>query len=232
MREKRLLILDNALDHGFYRPVEHWSAMVGYEPDSIRVPSGERLPDVGRYTHVIISGCEGSIAELAPWAVSEASWLREAMASGTAILGSCWGHQLLAVILAGKDAVRRATRAEFGWIDIPVSDPGGLLPTQSFQTFTSHFDEIVPECHPEMRLLASTPDCVVQAVRWGDRPVWGIQPHPEIDVAWGRAFLKNALERWKQSRTLLQEALAGPPRDSGDGPSIARRFLEAVRVAI
>ena len=128
--------------------------------------------------------------------------------------------------------MRRAAKAEFGWIDIPVLNAGDVLPTGSFQTFTSHFDEIVPECHPEMRLLASTPDCVVQAVRWGARPVWGIQPHPEIDVACGRAFLENALERWKQSRTLLRDALAGPVRDSGDGPNIARHFLEAFSIGV
>lgn len=227
MTESRLVVIDNALDHGFYRPVEHWAAMIGREPDSIHVPDGGRLPDVGRYSHVIISGCEGSVTELPAWAQAEAEWIEQALAAGTAVLGSCWGHQLLAVIFAGGDAVRRAAHPEFGWLDVSVADTGGLLPNESFQTFASHFDEVVPTCHPEMRVLASTPDCAVQVARWGDRPVWGIQPHPEIDAAWGRAFLEQGLARWPHSEDLLRGALAGPVRDSGDGASIVRRFLES-----
>lgn len=227
LSQPNLLVLDNALDHGFYRPVEHWAAVIGYRPDSIHVPDGGRLPDVGRYSHVIVSGCEGSIADRPPWAAAEADWLLEAIAAGTAVLGSCWGHQLLAVVFAGRQAVRRAANPEFGWIDVTVADEDGLLPAGSFQTFSSHFDEVVPDCHADMRVLASTDDCGAQVVRWGDRPVWGIQPHPEIDPACGRTFLERALTRWSRSQELLREALAGPVRDSGDGASIVRRFLES-----
>jgi GMP synthase-like glutamine amidotransferase len=100
------------------------------------------------------------------------------------------------------------------------------LPSAAFQTFTSHFDEVVAGCHPELRILAGTTNCAVQAARWGDRPVWGIQPHPEINPAQGTAFLTKAAEIWPHSASRMAAALAGPVRDSGDGVLIAKRFLE------
>ncbi len=226
MPDARLLVIDNAIDHAFYRPVEHWAATVGFQPDSVHLPGGETLPDVDRYSHVIISGCEGSVSDLAPWAEDEAAWVRQAIAAGTAVLGSCWGHQLIAFVMAGARAVRPAVTPECGWIDIPVSDSGDLLPLDWFQAFATHFDEVVPGCHPDLRVLASTPDCAVQAARWGDRRVWGIQAHPEMDPECGKEFLRQCIERWPQSAAVFRGGLSSPVRDSGHGKTIARRFLE------
>jgi len=181
---------------------------------------------VDSYSHVIVTGCEGSILDLPPWAKDESAWVGEAIESGAAVLGSCWGHQLIAVSQAGLGSVRRAAKPEFGWVDIPIADDGDLFPTASFQTFTAHFDEVVADCHPEMRVLATTPGCAVQAARWGNRPVWGIQAHPEIEPDVGTAFLKRALDSWPETEDVLRSALAGPVRDSGAGKPIARRFLE------
>jgi GMP synthase-like glutamine amidotransferase len=227
MADANLLVVDNALDHDLYRPLEHWSDMVGYSPDSVHLPSGGILPDADRYSHIILTGCEGSINEMPSWAQDEASWLREAIDAGGAVLGSCWGHQLIAVALAGEGSVRRAVAPEFGWVEIEMVHDGGLLPGTTLQTFTSHFDEVIPECHPDMRVLATSPHCAVQAAKWGDRPVWGIQPHPEIAPDTGKEFLTRALETWPDSAERLRAALAGPVLDSGSGKTIARRFLES-----
>lgn len=230
MPEEKLLVIDNALDHDLYRPVEHWAAMVGFSPDSIHAPAGEDLPDVDGYSHVIVTGCEGSILDLPPWAKNEAEWLKGAIDCGTAVLGSCWGHQLIAVSLAGLGSVRRAASPEFGWIDIAVSEDGGILPSGSFQSFTAHFDEVIDGCHREMRVLATTPGCAVQAFRWGKRPVWGIQAHPEIDPVSGTEFLRKAFDSWPESAEVFRSALAGPVRDSGNGKSIGTRFLAVPRI--
>lgn len=225
MSNTRLLVIDNALDHALYRPVEHWAAMVGFLPDSIYAPAGECLPDVDSYSHIIVTGCEGSILDLPAWAKDEADWVRGAIESGKAVLGSCWGHQLIGVSLAGMGAVRRADKPEFGWIEVPIVDDGELFPAAAMHTFTAHFDEVVPDCHPELKVLATTDGCAVQAARWGNRPVWGIQAHPEVDPDKGMAFLKKAAESWPDSVEVLRSALAGPVRDSGDGKRIAERFL-------
>lgn len=225
MSDPSLLVVDNALDHSIYRPVEHWAEMTEFEPDSVHPPSGGALPDVDRYSHVIITGCEGSINELPAWAQAEAIWLREVIASGKAVLGSCWGHQLIAVVFAGQQGVRRAERPEQGWLEVKVNDSAGLLPAESFKTFAAHFDEVITGCHPELRVLASSSDCAVQAARWGERPVWGIQPHPEITPEQGSGFLRQCIEKWPESESLYRSALEAPVQDSGDGKRIAGRFL-------
>jgi GMP synthase-like glutamine amidotransferase len=226
MSDSGLLVIDNALDHELYRPVEHWAAMVGFSPDSVHAPSGKRLPDVDSYSHVIVTGCEGSILDLPSWAKDESDWVREAINNGTAVLGSCWGHQLIAVSQAGLGSVRRTAKPEFGWVEIPIAKYGDLFPAPSFQTFTAHFDEVMVGCHPEMHILATTAGCAVQAARWGDRPVWGIQAHPEIDPNTGTEFLKRAFEAWPESSEVLRTALDGPVLDSGAGLKITKRFLE------
>jgi GMP synthase-like glutamine amidotransferase len=227
MADANLLVVDNSLDHGLYRPVEHWTDMVGFSPDAVYVAGGEDLPDVDRYSHIIITGCEGSINEMPDWARTEADWPTEAIEAGAAVLGSCWGHQLIAVALAGQHAVRRAAAPEFGWVNVQVNDDGGLFTSSTLQTFTSHFDEVVPDCHPDMRMLATGPNCQVQAAQWGNRPIWGIQPHPEITPECGREFLNRSLEKWPDAAKHLRAALAGPVLDSGAGKPIARQFLDA-----
>ena len=70
----KLLVLDNAIDHTFYRPVEHWAAAAGFRPASVYAAGGEALPEPGAFTHVILTGSESSIVEPADWADAEAEW--------------------------------------------------------------------------------------------------------------------------------------------------------------
>ncbi|MBN2493974.1 MAG: type 1 glutamine amidotransferase [Deltaproteobacteria bacterium] len=228
MTARRLLVVDNALDHGFYRPLEHWAAAAGgsgLQLDSVHPPSGEHLPRAGLHSHVILTGCEGSIVKRPAWAEREASWVAECVRAGCRVLGSCWGHQLIAVALAGPASVRRCARPEFGWLRIEVADGGGLL-EEGFSAFVSHFDEVIPGCSEALRVLASTADCAVHAFRWADLPVWGIQAHPEVGVADGRAFLAGALERWPEHAALSERGLAAEPADSRIAPALVDRFLQ------
>jgi GMP synthase-like glutamine amidotransferase len=220
----RLLLLDNAIDHEMYRPLDQWALLAGFTPDCVHVAGGAPLPPPGAHSHVIISGSEDTITALAPWAEAEAEWLRQAVTAGAHVLGSCWGHQLIAAALGGPGCVRHASTPEFGWEHITVADDGGLLPP-AFDAFVSHFDEVIPGSHPDLVVLASSPGCAVQALRWRDLPVWGIQAHPEVEPEIGRAFFAVALERWPDHAELFHRALAAPVRDTDHGRTILQRFL-------
>jgi GMP synthase (glutamine-hydrolysing) len=220
-----VLVLDNALDRNFYRPLEHWAALCGFEPDHVHVPSADRLPEPGAHSHVIISGSEDTITRLADWALAEAEWVATAIERGVRILGSCWGHQLIAVAVSGPDAVRRCSQPELGWLRIEVVEPDALFPPEGFGAFCSHFDEVLPGFHPEMNILARTADCAVHAFRLGEHPVWGIQAHPEIDPEPGRGFLEGGKERWPDHAERFDAALAGPVIDSRIGTRLVAKFL-------
>jgi GMP synthase-like glutamine amidotransferase len=229
----RFLLVDNAIDHGMYRPLEHWAALAGFEPERVHPPGGDPWPRPGEHTHVLLSGSESSITAREAWAEEELRWVQRAARCGARILGSCWGHQLIAVALGGPDCVRCSPTPEFGWERIePVARRGGggpdapdALIVETFEAFVSHFDEVVPGCRPELRVLATSPGCPVQALRWGDLPVWGIQAHPEIDPPTGRSFLEVAMERWPDHAARFRAALEGPVRDSHCGRTLLARFL-------
>lgn len=221
----RVAIVDNSIVPEIYRPVEHWRRYLGMPGDAYVAREG-RFPDIGEYTHIILTGSEASILEREPWVDDEAELVRRAVDAGTAVLGSCWGHQLLAFALAGGEArVRRLLRPEIGWIPLRVDRASELLgPVGRPYTFSVHYDE-VQGLPPAFEVLASTEACRVQAVKLAGKPVWGLQCHPEVDIPTGRKFLKDLVDCGFKGQDFLLEALLQPPRDSGLIRRIVRTFL-------
>jgi GMP synthase-like glutamine amidotransferase len=227
-RAARVAIIDNSIDPGVYRPVEHWSRHLTVPWDAFVARDG-RFPDPAAYSHFILTGSEASILERDPWVDVEAGIVREAVAAGAAVLGSCWGHQLLAFALAGESHVRRCDRPEIGWVPIRVHKESELLgPAGTPYTFSVHYDEVRDMPTP-FEILASTDACPVQAFRLGGQPVWGLQCHPEVDIPTGLRFLHDLVDGGFKGRDFLLEALRQPPRDSGLILRIVRAFLAAGR---
>ena len=225
-RATRVALIDNSIDPGVYRPVEHWSRYLTVPWDAFIAREG-RFPDTADYTHIILTGSEASILERDPWVDAEASLVREAVAGGAAVLGSCWGHQLLAFALAGESHVRRCLRPEIGWIPLRVDRESDLLgPPGLPHTFSVHYDE-VRNLPATFEVIASTDACPVQAFRFGSKPVWGLQCHPEVDILSGLKFLRDLVDRGFKGREFLLEALRHPPQDSGLIHRIVRTFLRA-----
>lgn len=223
----RLAIIDNSVFPEIYRPVEHWSRYlsVPWEPFVAR---DLHFPDPARFTHLILTGSEASILEPAAWVAEEADVVTEAVRRGLAVLGSCWGHQLLAQALAGPGRVGRCPRPEIGWISLHLKESSGLLGKAGEEpaTFSVHFDE-VRDPGPDFEVLASSNLCAVQAMRLKGSPVWGLQCHPEVDIPTGRRFLGDLLGIGFKGREGLLEALASTPRDSGLIRRIVPAFLAA-----
>jgi GMP synthase-like glutamine amidotransferase len=224
-RPFRLAIIDNAIHPELYQPVEHWSRWLPVPFESFVAREGS-FPDPSRFSHLILTGSEASILEPEPWVAEEADLVRRAVAAGLAVLGSCWGHQLIALALAGPEYVGRCARPEIGWIPIRILDPGGPLGQAGEQpyTFSFHFDE-VRNLPGSFEVLAASDLCPVQAMRRRGRQVWGIQCHPEVDIPTGRKFLADMLEAGFKGRDFILEALASTPRDSGMISRIVAAFL-------
>jgi GMP synthase-like glutamine amidotransferase len=218
-------IVDNAVDPGIYRPVDHWAAHLDVPWRAFVARQGE-FPEPDGFSHVILTGSEASILERDPWVELEARFVREAVAAGAAVLGSCWGHQLIAFALAGPGSVGRCPRPEIGWIPIRLERSSDLLGRtgETPYVFSVHFDE-VKDLPPTFEVLASTGACAVHAFRLTGRPVWGLQSHPEIDIPTGTAFLEALVERGFKGRAAMVEALGREPRDSGLIRGIVRAFL-------
>jgi GMP synthase-like glutamine amidotransferase len=225
--EKRVLIVDCCIFPDIYRPAEHWRPLLGGVPaDAVHLPSGEKAPDPEAYSHIVLTGSEASIVAPAAWYEVEAGLVRRAAALGKAILGSCFGHQMLALALSGPRHVRASATPELGWAAVDVVAGDALLDRMPnpFHAFVAHFDEVTEPPRP-WRVLARSAGCAVQVMRYGDAPIWGVQAHPEIDPETGRALLVGLAAKSPERAALVDRALAQEPRDDRVVAEMVRRFL-------
>jgi GMP synthase (glutamine-hydrolysing) len=115
-----------------------------------------------------------------PWLRDEKCFLRELLDRGTPLLGVCLGSQLVAEAAGGT--VRRAATPEIGWHEVELTSEGEADPLLSvlperFESFQyHHYEWLLP---PGGITLARS-ELALQAFRLGERPVWGLQFHPEV----------------------------------------------------
>jgi len=107
------------------------------------------------------------------------------------ILGLCYGHQLLAYMAGGtvKPAEKREYGITYAAITRAVGVLQGLGPKE--KVWMSHSDAVytIPE---EYEVLAYTENCPVAAFKHKNRPIYGLQWHPEvIHTENGMKMLRN-----------------------------------------
>jgi GMP synthase (glutamine-hydrolysing) len=114
---------------------------------------------------------------------------------GTAVLGICYGHQLMAHLLGG--VVKKGDKGEFGlaFLDLAAADPllEGLQQHQP--VWMSHRDTV--EGLPQgFVVLGRTDTCRVAAMAHASRRLYGVQFHPEVvHTRQGKEILANFLFR-------------------------------------
>lgn len=113
------------------------------------------------------------------------------------ILGICYGAQLLAHINGGKIAPSEIR--EYGRAHIVSKTDNNLLQnidTKS-QVWMSHGDTIL-ELPKNFKKIASTEDVNIAAYQIENKPIWGIQFHPEVHHSTdGKNLLNNFVEYCK-----------------------------------
>jgi GMP synthase-like glutamine amidotransferase len=227
--EPRVLILNNAIHRALFKPAWHWRSALGSTfVDVIHPPSGQPVPSLDRYSHLILTGSEASILRPKAWFDIEVKTILEAQDRAMPILGSCFGHQMLVYALSGAQFLRRSVTPEVGWIRLTVREHDPLFADvpNPWHVFSFHFDEAA-ELPPPWKVLAESSHCPVHAIRYGDRPIWGIQPHPEISERKAEFITRLYLLLYGGAR---QRAIAGcrrPPSRDRAIHGIVQRFLEA-----
>jgi GMP synthase-like glutamine amidotransferase len=227
MQSPRIAIIDNAIDHSVYTPVEHWRKHLPEPSEAFCAKAGE-LPDLGshKYTHLILTGSEASIMEREPWVEQEKDFVADAVSRGLSVLASCYGHQLLALALSGPKSIRRCSAPEMGWLPIRINRDNRLLGFQSeFYAYTLHFDEVT-NLDENYHTLASTEPCPVHVFQRKGKPVWGIQSHPEIDIEDGRRLFENLIQNGGAAQAQYRAGLGSSKIDTGMIRRIVRVFLE------
>ncbi|MBI4579064.1 MAG: glutamine-hydrolyzing GMP synthase [Planctomycetes bacterium] len=112
---------------------------------------------------------------------------------GVPVLGICYGMQVTCQVLGAK--VDAAPAREYGRTQVEVLEAGGLLahvPTPT-TVWMSHGD-MVQTLPKDFLPLARTGNCPLAAVRHRQRPVFGVQFHPEVThTRHGGQILRNFL---------------------------------------
>jgi len=85
---------------------EHWIlAGIGDANLAVTVAdprAGMQLPDPAEVAGVVITGSHSMVTDREPWSEQTALWLRGAVAAEAAVLGICYGYQLLAHAIGGE----------------------------------------------------------------------------------------------------------------------------------
>lgn len=203
-----IYLVDNTIDGQGESPRElravlgRLASEVEILTEPYRAVSLERLCQL-RPTHIVLSGQSN------PWGDYPADALAgvfDVIKNATEpILGVCGGHQQIALAYGARvDLMERlepgegyeGARRERGFFEIE-NDGTGLfkdLP-KSFVVWHSHCDE-VKEVPAGFRRTASNPACSLQAMQHTERPVFGVQFHPELfsqEHPLGRRVLENFL---------------------------------------
>jgi len=225
---KRVLIVSNAVHRLLFRPQWHWMPhLKGVETRVVNLPSNPPLPDLGAFTHVIFTGSEASVLQPRSWFHQEAQLIRDAVARGIPVLGSCFGHQMLVYALSGTDFLRRCRSPEIGWADVQILRPDPLLDglPNPWRTFVYHFDEVVAPPSPWL-CLGRTEHCATHVLRYGEHPVWGLQAHPEISSRKAKIFMRATLLMERGPAKHVLHALRNVPPRNDVADRIVARFLD------
>jgi GMP synthase (glutamine-hydrolysing) len=142
------------------------------------------------------------------------------------ILGLCYGHQLVAQLSMGK--VEAACCKEYGTAEVTIDRPVGVLKGLGGKekVWMSHGDT-VSTMPPEFEILAHTENCPVAAFRHKDKPIYGLQWHPEvIHTENGMQMLRNFIfevckckANW-QMEDIIGKMVREIKADVGEGKAI------------
>ncbi|MHA1569274.1 MAG: type 1 glutamine amidotransferase, partial [Alphaproteobacteria bacterium] len=171
----RTLILDNSFATTLLPEGSLTRRWCG-EPVQVVPASRTPLPALDSFDSLILTGSESSILAEDEWIHRQMDFVNEAVEKNKPVLGICFGHQLIARALWGKNHVRRAPVPEFGWPTLRLDTQDPLfagLPEQA-RLFCSHFDEVV-DPPAGVAITADSEICGVHAFRLADKAVWGVQ---------------------------------------------------------
>jgi GMP synthase (glutamine-hydrolysing) len=137
--------------------------------------------DVDEFDRVCLSGSERSVFEEADWISAQLDFVNHCADRGIPIMGVCFGHQIIARALYGKNALKRRKIPEVGWTEVRFDDHWLFEGFSSpLPAFNFHFDEVILEEVRDFDVVAESDECPVHAIIHKTLPLIAVQFHPEI----------------------------------------------------
>jgi len=179
--------------------IHDWADENGHSLQSSYAYQHEKLPHADQFDFLILMGGPQSSCELNkyPYLKNEIRLIQSAIAADKYVLGICLGAQLIGEACGAKAS--RSPQKEMGCFPVELTDAGKH--DKIFKNFPSSFSSIhwhydMPGVPENAAVLAKTPACPNQAVRYDDK-VYGLQFHLEFTSA----KLKKLIEKSKNDLT-------------------------------
>ncbi len=197
------------------------------EVDVVSPFEGEALPDPGAHRAVVVTGSSAMVTDRADWSERTARWLRGLVEQdAAAVLGVCYGHQLLAHALGG-DVGDNPRGRQIGTFEIELLPEGrrdpllGVLPAR-FQAQETHVQSVLRPPQGAVVLACDEHD-PHQALRYGPR-AWSVQFHPEMTATTLAGYVRHRAEQLRREGIDPEERLRSL-RDGEHGRTLLRRFV-------
>jgi GMP synthase (glutamine-hydrolysing) len=188
--------------------------------------TAKELPAPERFAGIIVTGSAASVTERAPWILRTEQYLAEAVRADRAVLGICFGHQLLGQALGGL-VEKNPHGREMGTVKLRVVADDPLLDRriEPALVHATHVDAVT-RLPPGAEVLATTTLDGHAALRFGER-AWGVQFHPEFDEQVMAEYVQTRarlLTEEGRDPAALLEAIA----PAAAGRLVLRRFVEHI----
>lgn len=195
--------VNNKLSETFNNVILRITSKIDSECEFFRITQKQSIIDLGKYSHIIISGSEASINDKNKWDEYLANLILDSVKLNKHILGICYGHQFIAKTLVGDNCVGKAKIPELGWLKINLSDNKIFKNIDKPLFMVSHYDE-VKYLDDNFITIANSQNCAIHGFQHKVHPIWGVQFHPEYMISEADEifeFLSNIDENFEKHFT-------------------------------
>jgi GMP synthase-like glutamine amidotransferase len=190
---------------------------------TVRLADGERLPDPADLDAILITGSSAGVYDDRDWIAPLERFVRVAYDARVAMVGVCFGHQLIAQALGGT-----VRKSEKGWglgrHVYDVAPDNGAIDGDRIAIACVHQDQVIAPPAGATTILQSTftPHA---GLLYQNGATLTVQPHPEFTAAFVHDLCEAFPGRFTGPLAATAKASLDQPLDSADLGGAIARFL-------